>query len=146
MIGSKLKEVWICIKSGVVTAPYPLGPPPQPLPEGFRGRVEIEVEKCVGCGGCANVCPAQVFQIKDLAQDFRVIEIYRERCTYCGRCEEVCQEGAVRLTPEFELATNNKADITDQLEIFMASCQRCGRCFKPVNKVLDRMMETGFRT
>lgn len=144
MIGSKLKEVMICARSGVVTAPYPLGPPPAPLPAGFRGKVEVDVDKCVGCGGCANVCPARAFVIQDPSQEQRVITLYRDRCTYCARCEEVCQEGAIRLTLEFELATDNRSDLTDRMEVYMSSCQRCGRCFKPQTP-LDRLMVTGFR-
>jgi len=143
MIRGKWKELMLCLRSGVVTAPYPLGPQPVPLPETFRGKVEVDPERCIGCGGCANVCPARVFVLRDIAQDWRVLEIQRERCTYCGRCREVCPENAIQLTPEFELATNDKADLTDRIEIYMSTCQRCGRCFQPPT-ALERMMEPGF--
>lgn len=144
MIGSKLKEVMICVRGGIVTAPYPLGPAPSPVPAGFRGRVEVDVDKCVGCGGCANVCPPRAFVVRDVSQELRVIELYRERCTYCARCEEVCQERAIRLTLDFESATDDRSDLNDQMEIRMSTCQRCGRCFKPKTP-LDRLMVTGFR-
>ena len=148
MIASKLKELSIVAKAiGIrlkeVTLAYPLGPA-RPVPDRFRGKVEINMDKCIGCAGCANVCPARVIVIKDLDQERRLIEIYRERCTFCGRCQEVCPEDAIKLSPEFELATNNKEDLTDELDIYMASCQRCGRCFKPPTP-LDKMMVTGFR-
>lgn len=29
-----------------------------PVPEGFRGRVELIDENCIGCGKCAQVLPA----------------------------------------------------------------------------------------
>ena len=143
MIGSKLKEVLICLRGGRVTLPYPFGPG-APVEDGFRGKVEIDVNKCVGCGGCANVCPSRVIIIKDVSHDRRILELYRERCTYCARCEEVCQENAITLTKEFELATPDKADLTDRIEVYMATCNRCGRCFKPTT-VLDKMMEPGFK-
>jgi len=143
VIASKIKEVLICIRGGKVTLDYPLAPPP-PVPEGFRGKVEFNLDRCIGCGGCANVCPARCIVLKDLGQEKREIVIYRERCTHCGRCQEVCPERAVVLTPEFELATNSKADLTDTLELYMSSCARCGRCFKPAT-ALDKMMITGMR-
>ena len=142
MIASKLREVLIAIKGGRVTLDYPLGPG-HPVPEKFRGRMEIDIEKCIGCGGCANVCPSRCIVLSDLAQDRRVIEVYRDRCIYCARCQEVCPEGAITLTQEFEMSTDTRDDVTDSVDIFMATCQRCGRCFKPMT-VLDRMMTTGF--
>lgn len=149
MIGSKLREVLVAIRGGaprplVVTLPYPLGPGAE-VPEGFRGKVEIDIDKCVGCGGCANVCPARCIIIRDTSQHWRQIEILRERCTYCARCEEVCQEKAAHMTLEFELATTDPSDLNDRYDIFMATCARCGRCFKPTT-VLDKMMVTGMRT
>jgi hydrogenase-4 component H len=148
MIGSKLKELMIALRGGaprplVVTLPYPLGPGAE-VPEGFRGKVEVDVSKCVGCGGCANVCPSRCILIEDTSQLWRKMTIMRERCTYCARCQEVCQEKAITLTCEFELATDDPADLTDTWEVFMATCSRCGRCFKP-KTVLDKMMEVGFK-
>ena len=143
MVSSKLKEVLIAIRGGKVTLDYPLAPAP-PVPEGFRGKVEFKLDRCIGCGGCANVCPARCIVLKDLSQTRRELVIFRERCTFCGRCQEVCPERAIVLTPEFELATNDKADITERLEAYMSSCGRCGRCFKPATP-LDKMMQTGLR-
>ncbi len=80
-----------------------------------------------------------------MEKDRRVIDVYRDRCMYCGRCQEVCPEQAVTLTTEFEMSTDTRDDVTDRLEIFMATCHRCGRCFKPTT-ALDRMMTTGFVT
>ena len=93
MILSKLKEALICIKAGRVTLPYPFAPR---VPEdGFRGRIEVEAEKCVGCGGCAEVCPSRLIEINDASHEKRVLDFSLERCTYCGRCAEVCPEQAI---------------------------------------------------
>ncbi|NIM05070.1 MAG: 4Fe-4S dicluster domain-containing protein [Armatimonadetes bacterium] len=142
MILSKLKEAWICIKAGRVTLPYPFAPA---VPEeGFRGRITVDAEKCVGCGGCANVCTPRAIQVSDPSQEIRLLEFFLERCTYCARCEEVCPEKAVTCTKEFETATNDVQDLHLKVEVFMGTCQRCGRCFETSTE-LDKMMVTGFR-
>ena len=108
MIASKLKQALICLRAGRVTMAYPLAPAvaePVKPPEGFRGRMEIDVEKCLGCGGCAEVCPSRLITVHDPCQEKRILEYNLDRCTYCGRCMEVCPEDAITLTQEFENAT-----------------------------------------
>lgn len=143
MLTSKLREAWICLRAGRVTLPYPFAPR-NPLP-GFRGKITVDGDRCFGCGGCANVCPAGVIVIRDTAQFTRVIEFHWRRCTYCGRCEEVCPEGAITLSQQFETATDDPGDLLVRVEVFMGPCQRCGRCFVPPTP-LDRLMKTGFRS
>ena len=142
MFLSKLREALICLKAGRVTLKYPFAPQ-EPKP-GFRGRITIGPDLCFGCGGCANVCPAGVIVVTDKEQLMRTLEFYWSRCTYCGRCEEVCPEGAIRLSQEFETATEAPQDMYIRLDVFMGPCQRCGRCFRPPT-VLDRMSKAGFR-
>jgi hydrogenase-4 component H len=142
MILSKLKEAWICIKAGRVTLPYPFAPR---VPEdGFRGRVRVDAEKCVGCGGCANACTTRCIIVSDPVQEQRTLKFYLERCTYCARCAEVCPEKAITVTKEFENATTRVEDLHMTVEVFMGTCQRCGRCFE-TDTPLNKMMATGFR-
>ncbi len=142
MIVSKLKEAIICLSAGRVTLPYPFAPNP-PAP-GFRGKVAVDPEKCIGCGGCANVCTPRAIEVTDPSQELRVIEFFLERCTYCARCAEVCAEEAISVTEEFETATNDTEDMHIKVEVYMGSCQRCGRCFE-TSTALDKLMVTGFR-
>jgi len=144
MIISKLKEALICLKAGKVTLPYPFAP--RVPEEGFRGRIVVDAEKCVGCAGCAEVCPPRLIEVKDVSPDKRVLEYSLERCTYCARCAEVCPEQAITITKEFETATNDvHQDMHMTVEVFMGTCRRCGRCYEPPSP-LDRLMVTGMRT
>jgi hydrogenase-4 component H len=142
MIVSKLKEAIICLRAGRVTLPYPFAPNP-PAP-GFRGTVSVDAEKCTGCGGCANVCTPRAIVVSDPSQETRMLEFFLERCTYCARCAEVCPEEAISVTEQFETATNDVGDLHMRVEVYMGSCQRCGRCFE-TSTALDKLMVTGFR-
>ncbi len=143
MILSKLKQALICLLAGRATLPYPAKP--HPPDEGFRGYPQVEVDKCIGCGACAAVCPARLIKIEDLDQNTRRITRLLERCIFCGRCAEVCPEDAITMTKQFELASDHaRQDLTHVSEIFMATCRRCGRCYQPATP-LDRIMQPGFR-
>jgi len=139
---SKIKEAILCLKAGKATFPYPFRK--EPLPENFRGRPLFDPEKCVGCAGCANNCPAREILVRDRCQEVRVIKYLGRRCTYCGRCADVCPEKAIVMSKEFENGTNSIADIGQEIEVFMGTCQRCGRCF-PEPGYLEGLMMKGYR-
>lgn len=139
---SKLQEAVVCLKAGRVTLPYPAQA--RPVPDNFRGRPLFDAAKCTGCGGCANNCPAREILLFDVCQEVRVLQYLGRRCTYCGRCADVCPEKAITISREFENATNDIGDIKQRLELFMSTCQRCGRCFKEAT-TLDQLKMKGYR-
>jgi len=139
---SKLKETLIALKPGRVTLPYPARP--QPVPERFRGVPRWDGEKCIGCAGCASNCSARAILVLDICQEIRVLNYIGSRCTYCGRCAEVCPEKAITMSHDFEQATGDAADLRQRLELFMSTCQRCGRCFK-IPDALEQLKMPGYR-
>ena len=139
---SKLKEVAICLKAGCVTLPYPASP--ESAPARFRGRPIFDADKCIGCAACANNCPAREILVFDPCQEIRILQYVGRRCTYCGRCADVCPEKAITMSREFETATDHIGDLQQRLELFMSTCQRCGRCFKEPS-ALERLQLKGYR-
>jgi hydrogenase-4 component H len=141
---SKIKQVLLVLKPGVVTLKYPFAP--RPVEKDFRGQPAWDHHKCVGCGGCAAHCPARTIMVRDICQELRVMVYDGARCTYCGRCADVCPEDAITMTEQFELATGDRDDVTVTMELFMLTCQRCGRCYNmETTNVIDKMGLKGYR-
>lgn len=141
-VWSKLKEAYLCLKAGRVTLPYPARP--QPAPPRFRGRPIFDAQRCIGCAGCANNCPAREILVFDVCQEIRILKYLGRRCTYCGRCADLCPEKAITMSKDYETATPNITDLQQTLELFMSTCQRCGRCFKEPTP-LEQLKLKGYR-
>jgi len=63
--------------------------------------LNLESEKCTGCGMCENVCPHEVFLI-----DQRKAKIInRDLCMECGACEKNCPIGAIAVNTGVGCAT-----------------------------------------
>lgn len=111
-----------------VTITYPAGKPEEKyshVPINLRGKPEFDEEKCIGCRACAVQCSTGADTYKD-EEGIRSIEIKLSKCIFCGRCQEICPEDAVRLTNEFELASNDKRQLTIKLELPLLKCENCG--------------------
>lgn len=53
--------------------------------------LELDVEKCTGCGMCAVVCPHGVFAV----ENGKARTLDRDLCIECGACARNCPEGAI---------------------------------------------------
>lgn len=80
------------------------------IPDKFRGSIVLNPEKCTGCKLCAKICPAlEVLKFDTKAKKLVSIDI--SRCIVCGNCVYNCPNGALSITKQYELATNNKKDL-----------------------------------
>jgi NAD-dependent dihydropyrimidine dehydrogenase PreA subunit len=57
--------------------------------------LELDTDKCIGCGMCEIVCPQTVFQVDD--PKARIID--RDGCMECGACAANCPTAAISVTP-----------------------------------------------
>lgn len=56
-----------------------------------------ELEKCVGCGGCAAICPKNAIAMTPDAEGFLRPAVNEELCVTCGLCQKVCPVESVAL-------------------------------------------------
>jgi NADH-quinone oxidoreductase subunit I len=134
MIGSIIKGIWALICGLRETLTYFLNttvfgkPITQRYPEErrdpyprFHGlhkllRDDEGKEKCVACGLCARVCPAQCITLEaaeneDGRKYAKHYEINTGRCIFCGYCVEACPVGALQMTGEYELADYSRESL-----------------------------------
>lgn len=53
--------------------------------------LQLEADKCIGCGLCTVVCPHGVFEIVDGKAGL----VDRDACIECGACASNCPAGAL---------------------------------------------------
>lgn len=62
----------------------------------------IETGKCVRCGACVNMCPADPKAVFFKGEDTTVVPIYNyDNCISCFCCQEICPESAIQLKTPF---------------------------------------------
>lgn len=109
--GRVIEELLQNLLSRPVTTRYPAEK--VPIPEGFRGRIAIRDEVCIGCTKCAIVCPTECIDMVPSEREVEVKgrkivrrkkpEVHLFACVRCGLCEEYCPTDpkAIYLTPAF---------------------------------------------
>ena len=108
------------------TSSYPAGKA-KIMPD-FRGRIDFDSSKCIGCQMCVKVCPAKAIEIKLAAEQppapaqvegqppvaaKKKFDCFMDlgRCVYCWQCAETCPKKALIMTQDFELAKIARKDL-----------------------------------
>jgi NAD-dependent dihydropyrimidine dehydrogenase PreA subunit len=56
-------------------------------------EVNVDNEKCDGCGTCVDICPVDVFEIKEE----KCYVVNPDECLVCKACEVQCPNGAIEV-------------------------------------------------
>ena len=60
--------------------------------------IRIDLNKCIGCGNCADICPMDVFYFDEGAH--KSVLAYPENCQSCGQCYVNCKGRSIGITNE----------------------------------------------
>jgi formate hydrogenlyase subunit 6/NADH:ubiquinone oxidoreductase subunit I len=129
----ELREALTSLLKRPVTTRFPLEE--HHPPAGFRGKPQFDEAKCVGCGACAEVCPASAIRVIDPKSGtagrkrgfVRKLELRYDACNFCGLCETHCITGeGIRLTDGFDLALLDRTLAAEVVEKELVCCERCG--------------------
>jgi len=52
-----------------------------------RGRVEVDIDKCIFCGMCSRRCPTYAIKVTKNCKEW---QIDRLKCCTCNLCVEIC--------------------------------------------------------
>jgi NADH-quinone oxidoreductase subunit I len=113
-----------------INYPYEKGP----LSPRFRGEHALRrypngEERCIACKLCEAICPAQAITIEaeprdDGSRRTTRYDIDMTKCIYCGFCQEACPVDAIVEGPNFEFATETRAELMYDKDKLLANGDR----------------------
>ena len=124
----ELKEAVTAVFSPRFTTRFPAEP--CIVPERYRGKPEFDLDACIGCGACVNVCPTEALtQTDDIKTNppARKITLRYDTCIFCGNCSDNCTtENGIKLSNKWDLATMDRKSTIETHEYELQLCEKCG--------------------
>lgn len=75
------------------------------MPDKYRGRIEFQQDRCIGCKICVRDCPSKgAIEIVKVGEKKFEANFRLDRCIFCGQCADSCPKNALAMTKDFELA------------------------------------------
>ncbi|HSQ32177.1 MAG TPA: NADH-quinone oxidoreductase subunit I [Gemmatimonadaceae bacterium] len=114
-----------------------------PLSPRWRGThrmltTEDGKAKCVACGLCPTVCPANCIKLVPGEDENGnryplLFEIDEFRCIFCGYCQEVCPEEAIHVGRHYENSEYSREGFVYDLERLMSQTHPVSEMWDPAD-------------
>ncbi len=77
---------------------------------GSRGKVVVDISKCIGCSLCIRDCPAFALEMVGKGVDCDM-KWYADRCVFCGQCVESCPRSAIAQETVYDLSSTDRSNL-----------------------------------
>ena len=99
----------------------------------MANKINIDLDKCIGCGACESSCPFGAISLKD---GKAVVD--GEKCRFCGSCVEVCAVKAISMQKE---EVKDAVDKSLYKGVWVYAEQRHGEISSVVYELLNKGSE-----
>ena len=99
----------------------------------MANKINIDLDKCIGCGACESACPFGAISLKD---GKAVVD--GEKCRFCGSCIEVCGMKAITMQKE---EVKDAVDKSLYKGVWVYAEQRHGEISSVVYELLNKGSE-----
>ena len=115
-------ENYFAQETGIVTLKYPYEA--LPVPDNGRYRLHNEIDDCIVCDKCAEICPVDCIEIEAVrspeeirkTSDGHSVRLYAAKfdidmakCCFCGLCTTVCPTECLTMTKTYDFSEFNVA-------------------------------------
>lgn len=110
--------------------------PPDHLPEGFKGKLQLNQDTCIGCGACFQACPSFAY---NYVHNKGKWYLYYDpgACIFCEMCVDNCPTESLEMSQIFDMSAPANQDTFELIiEHDMQLCKVCKEPFATV-KHLD---------
>ena len=59
--------------------------------------IEVDLERCNGCGKCRDICPKVVFEPTKIKDQIKYLPNSANSCLFCCTCVGVCSKNAITI-------------------------------------------------